>query len=177
MPNRPRKFEPPNSSFRGKTPSMKVSKGFNDDPLRPKKHYVTVEAEPGKWMIVGNSAEPLEMLRLAVARDHAIGMQGDNMMIVGEDQVVEDSFHNYIPVPQQEGEEIGEENAQIRNRWISSILKFVLPRELHDFIFDDAHREEIQSELLAKQMAMSLRPDGRAVIIFREDKPLASWAC
>lgn len=183
MPNRPsngngsRRWEPPNSSFRGKVASMKVDRGFDSDPLKPKKHYVLNEVSPGQWEIIGNTGDPIEMLRLEVARDHAVGLQAKNLVIIDEERTIQDSFHNYIPVPQPEGEPIGEENIKIRDRWISSILKFVLPRDLHEFILHPEFRIQIQEELTLKAMAMSVRPDGRAVIIFREDKPLASWAC
>lgn len=179
MPNRPQRWTPPNSHHQpGKNGErMTVDRGFNRDPLAPKKHYVTVEVEPGQWQIIGNTNDPIEMLRLEVAKDHAIGLQSKNMLIVGDDQVVEDSFHNYIPVPQPEGESIGEENTKIRDRWIASIVKWLIPRDLTDCCDNDIFREEIAAALVEAKAEISVRPDGRAAIIFRDGATLATWAC
>lgn len=157
---------------------MKVNRGFDDDPLRPKLHRVVREVSPGQWEIVGNStAEPIEMLRLSVGMNHAVGMMSENLAIVGDDQTVEEAFHNYIPVPQPEGETIGEENARIRDRWIKSICCWILPRDLSDCYDNALFREEIAKALIDAKAEISVRPDGRAVVIFRDGAQLASWMC
>lgn len=156
---------------------MTVDRGFNRDPLAPKKHYVVTEVADGQWAIVGNTSEDIRTLRLHVGMNHAVGMKNDNMLIVGDDQVVEERFENYRPIPQPEGEPIGEENTKIRDRWIASIVKWLIPRDLSDCYDNDLFREEIAAALVEVKAEISVRPDGRAAIIFRDGKTLASWIC
>lgn len=162
---------------------MKISPGYDKDPLRPKLHRVVrkvrqIGPNEWEWENVGNStAEAIELLRLSVGMNHAVGMKTEDLVILGEDRTVEATFENYRPVPQPEGTPIGEENARIRDRWIKSIVCWLIPRDLADCYDNNLFREEIARALVDAKAEISVRPDGRAVVIFRDGATLASWAC
>jgi hypothetical protein len=179
MGQRPRAYEPPNSHSTGEKPhSFKIDRGFNADVLRKKIHRVLVETEPGKWQILGDtSSTPIELLKLEVARDQAIGLQKHNVMIVDETNTAVAAFHNYVPKPQLSGDPISEENAAIRDKWILAMIRWLLPHELQDAVDDPVSRAKIKSHLDHCGVDIAMRPDGCAVIVFRERKELASWCC
>lgn len=153
--------------------SMKISPGYERDPLAPKEYQVLVETEPGKFTILGNTATPLELLQIEVGKDHAVGLKYHNMMIVEKGGKVQASFHHYKPEPQEEGEEISKANIETRDRWIDSIMKWLLPPSL--WPITPENREEAQTCMKEAKVQLSIKPDGSQVVIFRDDAPLANW--
>lgn len=140
-------------------------------------HRVLVETEPGKWQIIGDTGQPLELLQLDVAKDHAIGMQSANMMIVDEAGSVATKYENYTPLPQEPGEPISEENAKIRDRWLKSIILWLIPRSLAESYETEEAQEEIRKALIEVKAEIAIRPDGCVAIIYRDGEPLARWCC
>lgn len=117
------------------------------------------------------------MLRLMVARDHAIGMQTSNMMLFDEKagKCVE-RFDNYIPKPQDKHAPISEENASIRGRWIGSIIKWLIDRELWDAPDNAETQEKVKASLVENNVEIAVSPNGTEVIIYREGATLCAWS-
>jgi hypothetical protein len=169
MPNQP---EHKNN---GHTP-MTVDPGYDKDPLRPKQHQVLLETAPGQWTIVAKSTEPIEMLGLVVARDHAIAMQRNNMMIVGENRVVEAAFENYIPKPQDKDADISPENKIIRDRFVKSIITWLLPRELANAEPTPESQEAIKACMAGQKIELAINPQGTQVLFYRDGEILTAWS-
>jgi hypothetical protein len=164
----------PNRPANGNTP-MRLMPEFDKDPLRPKEHKILVETSPGQWTMIGKTTDPIELLKLEVGSNHAVGMQRDNVVIVGEDHAVEERYENYIPEPQPEGAALTERNRAMRDRWISSIIRWLLPTELLERQDSEGSERDVQNYLTSIGVAVSIRPDGNAVVIYRNDEPLSSW--
>lgn len=174
----PRKWEPPNSHSTGPVQRLTVDRGFNADPLKPKMHRVLVRVDGDKWQILGDTAStPIELLRAEVARDHAISMQGQDVMIVDEQNVAVEAFHNYKPVPQDAIGDISEENARIRERWLQSLILWAIPREIAEAPASPETMEKIREALIEAKMEVAIRPDGRAAVVYRNGEVLATWKC
>lgn len=156
---------------------MYVDRGFDPDPLAPKKHRILLEQEPDQWFIVATSEEPIEMLRLMVARDHAIGMQQKNMMIFDEkEQKGVERFENYIPKPQDRNAPISPENQKVRDRWIGNIMKWLLDRELWDAPDTPETQAKIKASLEEQHVEISVNPNGTEVLFLRDGGTLAAWS-
>lgn len=148
------------------------------DPLAPKKHNIVIETEPGKYSIVGQSEEPLEMLRLQYQAQHAIIWKDCKMAIVDQDNVIEQHWDDYKPATWQEPDTlITPENAKIRSRWVLNIVQWLLPVSLSEKIGQPEAQEEIQTALREMAIEISISPTGCGVVFFRNSEPFASWKC
>jgi hypothetical protein len=163
----------------GKPLFMKINRGFDPDPLRPRTHRVVYEVEPGKFEILGNTAEPLEMLSLMVEMNHAsdLAMRKRNCLIVGEEQQIEARFESYVPQSQVDGEPINDFNLRLRSRWIAAMIKWLLPVGILDFPDTPDNAKSVQEALKEKKVEISISPTGKEVIIWRDSLPLADWSC
>jgi hypothetical protein len=172
MPNRP--------PHNGEKPlSMRIDPGYDRDPLRPKMHRVVVEVAPGKWEIIGNTGDPIELLRIQVGANHAIGegFRGRNCMIVDEEDRVAEKFETYTPQPQAEGDPINEANIKLRSRWILAIVKWLIPSGWTEKPDTDETQKEIRDFLKEIKVEIAFSPDGKTVIIWRDGSQLADWSC
>lgn len=157
---------------------MRISPGYDRDPLRPNKHHVLVENEekPGEWFVLGQaSEEPLAMLALSVRGNHAIGLQQTNMMIVDESGTAVESFNSYRPLPQPEGS-ISPENQKIRDRWISNVIRWLLGEAVWDAPDTPEGHQTVNDALKEAKINMAVSPDGCGAIVFRDGNTLAVWS-
>lgn len=157
---------------------MKINRGYDADPLRPKEHTVLMETEPGKFTIVSEkSTEPIELLSLLVGRNHCVNLQQDNLVIVDEEGTIEERFENYTPKPQPEGEDITPDNLAIRTRWIENMMRFMVPHSLWQKRESVEAQDDIKNFLHNHGVEVAIRPDGCQAIVYREGLPLATWSC
>lgn len=175
MPNRP----PQNHNVNGKPISMRIDPGFDRDPLRKKIHRVVIEISPGQWEIIGDSGDPIELLRIQVGANHAIGesFRGRNCMIVDEENTVEEKFETYNPQPQADSDKINAHNLKLRSRWILAIVKWLLPSGMLDKPDTEEAQNEIRSFLKEIKVEIAISPSGKQVIIWRDGETLADWSC
>lgn len=157
---------------------MAVDPGWDKDPLRPKTHRVLMESptEPGKWMVVSVSQEPIEMLRLIVARDHAIGMQSCNIVIVDEGQTVEERLENYVAIPQDKDEPITPENQKTRDRWIANVIRWLLPSSLWNASNTEENQLAVKQCLDEQKVELAINPMGTQVLLMRDGATLTAWS-
>lgn len=156
---------------------MRINPGWDKDPLKPKTHKVLIEVEKGQFQIIGDTAESIEMLKLNVEMNHACGFRDVNCVIVDEASNVEARFESYIPQPHPEGEPINEFNLRLRSRWISAMIKWLLPAGMLDLPDTPENAKAVQEALKERNVAISISPDGNKCIIFRDSLPLADWSC
>jgi hypothetical protein len=148
------------------------------DPLAPKKHHIVIETEPGKYSVIGESTEPLEMLRLQYQARHAISHQDVKMAIVDEDQVIEQHWSDYKPAAFQDPETpITPENQTVRDRWILNIIQWLLPASLSEKIGQPDAQEEIQNTLTVMNVEIAVSPTGCGVLLYRDGESFAAWKC
>lgn len=177
MGMRPRKFEPPNSHAVEAGPRMMLTKPQGPGFLRPGLHRVLTEVEPGKWQIVGDTGQDLPLLQIELGAQHAIGLQQANMMIIDADNKPVTKFENYRPAPQPPGQPITPENQRIRDRWVASIINWLLPEDIRAAPNTPENRQNVQQALADARVSLSISPDGTAAIIEREGGTLAAWYC
>lgn len=145
--------------------------GFDRDPLRIPKHRVICQTSPGFWTLIGETAEPIEMLRLNVGFNHAVGLKDQEVMITDERNAVVERFEAYSPVQELSEEELNRQRA----RWISSVMAFILPKRLYDLRDHPEVQQTLRRFLRAKKIKISIRPDGRCARIWRGNNILAEW--
>ncbi len=154
-----------------------IDRGFDETVLDPKKKRILMETSPGAWTIIATSEEPIEMLRLTVARDHALTMQQHNLMLWDEKGAVcEERFENYIPKEQDKDAPISPENEAIRNRFMGSILRWLLPTELWSAEDTPENQAAIQAALEEQNVEMSISPNGTEVAFYRDGALLTAWS-
>jgi len=148
------------------------------DPLAPKKHNIVIETEPGKYSIIGQSEEPLEMLRLQYQARHAIAHQDVKMAIVDEDSVIEQHWDDYRPAAFQDPDTpITPENQAVRDRWVQNIIQWLLPPTIAAKLGQPGANEEAQKALAEMKVEISVSPTGCGVLMFRDGEPFAAWCC
>jgi len=148
------------------------------DPLAPKKHNIVIETEPGKYSIVGQSEEPLGLLKLQYQAKHAIAFQDVKMAIVDQDNTIEQHWDDYKPAKWQEpNTPITPENKVVRDRWVLNIIQWLLPTSLAEKIGQPEAQEEIQKTLKEMEVEMAVSPTGCGVVMYRHHESFAAWKC
>lgn len=164
MPNRP----PQNHS-------MKILPDYDKDPLRPKTHTVIVQVGPEDFLKIGDTAEPLEMLKLSVEKNHCFGMKQDKAIILDESRTVVAEYPSFYP-PHIHGMAPDDPiRTEFRDKWLDAMMKFLLPTELFERSSDPDARPEIEQSLADSKVVVMVRDDGGAVKIFRDGVVLSEW--
>lgn len=160
----------------GKPLSMRINPGYDRDPLRPKKHQIVASQDGGKtFTILGDTTEPLELLKIQVEGQHAVGMSETDMMIVDEDKTIVAKYE-CLHVDPQEGPPT-EERLKVRDQWLDGVMKFLLPFRLYEKRNDVDYQPVLKRWFRVKRIAISMRPDGGAVIVYRGGDILTKWGC
>lgn len=172
-----RRFEPPNSHSIEGGPRMTLAKPKAPPALRPGMHRVLAEVAPGEWQIVGDTGQDIELLKIDVAKDHAIGCQQANMMIVDEENKPVTKFENFKPLPQVADSPISPENQRIRDRWVASIINWLIPSELRAASATPENQQKIRDALKELKVELSISGLGTEAIILRDGQVLSAWYC
>lgn len=164
MPNRP-----PQKN------SMKIDREYDKDPLRPKTYNVLVETAPGEFQKIGDTAEPIEMLRLNVEKNHCFGLKQTKMVIVDESRTVVAEYPSFYP-PHIHGLAPDDPiRTEFRDKWLDAMMKFLLPPELFERSSEPEAKAEIEQSLAESKVVVMVRDDGGAVKIFRDGVILSEW--
>lgn len=161
--------------------SMKINPGFDRDPLKPKTHHVVVSNDGGKsFFVLGKPGQQfitdaIELLKIEVGGQHALGMPGAEVRIMNEDREEVARFESYHVEP-QEGPP-SDERLKIRDRWLDAIMQFLLPPSLYALKDDPKKKDRLARWFRSHKIEISMRPDGGAVCIYREGNLLSSWGC
>lgn len=178
MPNRPPQNGQSDREINGQMHQSLRVLPQKRDPLAPKKHNICIETEPGKYSIVGQSEEPIEMLKLQYQAKHAIAFADMSMAIVDEDQKMVQHWSDYKPAAWQEpSENINDANKSVRDRWVLNIIQFLLPFSLSQKIGQPEAQEEIQGALKEAGVEIAVSPTGCGVVMYRDNEAFAAWSC
>lgn len=159
-------------STNGQKPlSMRINPGYDRDPLKPRKFRVVDEG----GFIVHTSEEPIEMLKLAAAAQHAVNRPNESLTIVDEQQTVVESFGSYYVEPSEDPP--GPERLKLRDRWLDNVMRFLLPPGLYARKDDPDSGPRLAHWFRKHKIEISIRPDGGAVVVFRDGNPLTQWGC
>lgn len=166
---------------------MKIEPGYNRDPLAPKQHRIlATDGVPDQngnvgYYLVGQSAEPLEMLKLNVGMVHALnhkdfcGVHNASLKIINENAEEVASFDSYAVEP-EEGPP-NEQRVALRNRWMEHVMRWLLPASLYLSKDDPAKEKLLKRWFRRKKIAIEMRPDGGAVRVLRDGQVLSEWGC
>lgn len=174
MPHRP-----PNGSNHDRVapPRLAIERDYDPDPLAKPQFQILVETETGEYTILGTTDQPVELLRIETAGRHACTLQSENMLIVDKKtREVCERFENYRPEPQDPNEPITDRNAAIRDRWVGSIIKWVISGTLWDAEDNEDTQAKVKAELDAQGIEISISPGGCQVLITRQGATLAAWS-
>ena len=117
------------------------------------------------------------MLRLHVGGRHAATMQDVNMVIADKGTgKVEEQFEHYRPVPQDPNAPITDANMMIRDRWIGSIIKWIVPRDLWEAEDNAESQSAIKSAMDEQKIELSVSPGGCMAMFTRDGETLAVWS-
>lgn len=173
MPHRP----PQNGHDRVAPPRLAIDPGYDKDPLAKPQHQILVETAPGQHTILGTTDQPVELLRIETAGRHACTMQSENMLIMDKKSgLILERFENYRPEPQDPNEPITDGNAFIRDRWVGSIIKWVISGTFWDAEDNEDTQAKVKAELDAQGIEISISPGGCQVLITRRGETLAAWS-
>lgn len=153
---------------------MRINPQFNKDPLRPKIHRVLMKSAEG-FTIMGTVEDPIELLKLEIEGQHAVGMPNEEMVIVDQDSVCVAEYHSYHVEPQAGPPT--EERLKVRDRWLEAVVRFLLPPGLYNDKDNPERQERIQRWFKSKKIEIQIRPDGGAVQIWRDGVVLTKWGC
>ncbi len=162
------------SDERPKPLSMRINPGFDKDPLKKPIHRVLMKSAEG-YTIMGTVEDPIELLKLEVEGQHAVGLNDKDMLIVDEENTVVakyDSFH----VDPQEGPPTPE-RLKVRDDWLEKVMRFLLPPGLYNDQSNPDCQERIKRWLQKRKIEIQIRPDGGAVQIWRDGVVLTKWGC
>jgi len=154
--------------------SMRIEPQFQRDPLKKPIHRVLMKSEAG-YTIMGTAEDPIELLKLEVEGQHAVGMPNTDMLIVDENNVVEAKYDSYHVDP-QDGPPT-EERLKVRDRWLEAVMRFLLPPGLYADQDKPERQERIKRWFKSKKIEIQIRPDGGAVQIWRDGVVLTKWGC
>lgn len=150
--------------------------GYNRDPLARKKHQIAVSADGGRsYQILGTTDEPLEMVKLQIAAEHAIGMQDLDVTIVDAGtREIEESYSNYVPPPRNMDEPPTDEWLAVRDRWLDAIMKWLLPTKLYAHRNDAKYRRRLGRWFRRNGIEIAIHENG-AVRVFRGGSVLSEF--
>lgn len=144
------------------------------DPLRPKSHQVLASNDGIHFTILGKADDPIELLKLEVERNHAVGFSDAVVRIVNEEGETVADFASYTPPPIVDGV-VTPERIAARDRWMDAIMRWLLPARLYAHRNDPEQANKLQRWLRRKKIQRSIREDGGAARIFRNGQLLAEW--
>ena len=155
--------------------SMRISPGYDKDPLRRPKHRVLTSEDGVNFTIMGSTDEPLELLKLSVEGQHALGFKDATVKIVAEDHTVVADYPSYH-APAEEGPP-SEARLRLRDRWLEAVMRFLLPARLYEVKGQPEKAKVLARWFKKHRIAIELRPDGGAVRIYRNGDVLSEWGC
>lgn len=164
----------------GKPLSMTIQPGWDKDPLRPKAHHVVASTDGVNFFVLGKPGhqfvtDPIELLKLEVSGQHAVGMADAEVRIMDENREEVARFEPYT-VPPEEGPPSAE-RLKVRDRWLDAIFKFLLPPSLYAVKDDPTKQRALKRWFKRKAIEVQMRPDGGAVRIWREGSVMTEWGC
>lgn len=162
--------EPLNGHSR-KPLSMSIRPQFDKDPLRPKKHQVV----NSQGFIIATSTEPIELLKLNAAKQHAVFSPNEDIVIIDESLSIVHREESYFVEP--EDGPPNKERVKIRDKWMDNVMRFLLPPGLYNRKDDPAKRPRLARWFKRNKIEISMRPDGGAVRVFRDGNVICSWGC
>lgn len=160
--------------------SMRIQPGFEKDPLRPKRHHVVASTDGKNFFILGEPGkqyvtDPIELLRLEVEGQHAIGMPGAAVRIMDDDRQEVARYESYAVTPEDGPPD--EARIKLRDRWLEAVMKFLLPPSLYAEKENPQKKERIARWFRGRKIEIEMREDGGAVRIWRDGAVLSSWGC
>lgn len=161
--------DPLNGHERPKPLSMMIQK--ERDPLRPMRHQV-VDA---RGYIIAQSEEPIELLKIEMAKQHAVFDPNREVHIIDESCTVVHTEGSYWVEPQEGPPD--EARVELRDKWLENVMRFLLPPGLFERRNDEASQKRIQRWFRGNKVSLEVRPDGGAVRVWRDGVVLCSWGC
>lgn len=126
-------------------------------------------------MILSETTQPIELLKIELEGQHAIGMAQVEMLIVDEERTVVAKYE-CLHVDPQEGPPTPE-RVKVRDQWLDAVMKFLLPLRLYEKRQEERYQPVLRRWFRRKRIEVSVRPDGGAVIVYRGGEILTKWGC
>lgn len=160
--------------------SMRIEPGYDRDPLKPKRHHVVASTDGKNFFVLGEPGQqfvtdPIELLKIEVEGQHAVAMQNAEVRIMNDDRQEVARFESYAVEPEDGAP--SPERLKIRDRWLESIMRFLLPLSLYQAKDDPKKAKVLQRWFKKKRIAIEMRPDGGAVRVYRNGEVLTQWGC
>lgn len=145
--------------------------------LKKKRYHVVVQTSSGFQNLTQTPVEdPIELLRMEVNKNHVVGFSDVEALIVdAETAEVIEKFESYAPEPQGADEPITPHNAEIRDRWIGNMFKWLLPSELLALDDTPESQAKVLEFLTSIGVTFSQSPGGTQVVFMRDGTVLAGW--
>lgn len=164
------------STPNGKPTSMMLEHQFDRDPLKKKKHKVLLSDDGGKnYTIMGEVDDPIELLKLEIQGQHAVGMPQTSMLIVDETSTVVADYPTYYVEPEEGAP--NEARIILRDKWMDAVMRFLLPFALYKDKDKPNRQHRLQKWFKQHKIEVEMRPDGGAVRIWRDGEILTKWGC